>query len=146
MKEIVTRSPEETQAYGRRLAASLGPGDCVGFDGELGSGKTCLIQGVCSGLRVEDVVTSPTFILINEYEGRTAEGGALPVFHFDLYRLGGEDELIDLGCDDYFYGTGLCLVEWASYAGDLLPEMSVRVTIAPVDETTRRLTVTGGRE
>ena len=88
-------------------------------------------------------VTSPTFILINEYAGRLADGSSLPVYHFDLYRLGGPAELDDLGCDDYFFGDGVCLVEWADLAGDVLPEETVRVRIVGLSETVRRVSVEG---
>ena len=94
IESIVTRSAEETQRFGASLADRLGPGDCVGLDGDLGAGKTCLIQGVCSGFGVEGPVTSPTFVLINEYEGRRHER-PLSIFHFDLYRLAGGEDLID---------------------------------------------------
>lgn len=142
---IVTRSAEETQQFGASLAGRLGPGDCVGLDGDLGAGKTCLVQGVCAGFGVEGPVTSPTFVLINEYAGTGGDGRALTIFHFDLYRLGGVDELIDLGCDDYFYGDGVCLIEWAAYGGEVLPETTLRIQLCAIDETSRRLTLSGGR-
>ena len=144
IESIVTRSAEETQRFGASLADRLGPGDCVGLDGDLGAGKTCLIQGVCSGFGVEGPVTSPTFVLINEYEGRRHER-PLSIFHFDLYRLAGGEELIDLGCDVYFFGDGVCLVEWAARAEEELPAGTLRIQIEAVDETTRRLLLTGGR-
>ena len=142
---IVTRSARETQQLGASLAARLRPGDCVGLDGDLGAGKTCLIQGVCEGFGVEGPVTSPTFVLINEYVGTGSDGRDLTIFHFDLYRLGGVDELIDLGCDDYFFGDGVCLIEWASYAGEVLPEATLRIQICAIDETSRRFEMSEGR-
>ena len=87
--EINTTSPDETRAFGRELSARLRPGDCVGLIGELGSGKTCLAQGICEGLNVPDRVTSPTFILVNEYLGRDAGSRRVSIYHFDLYRLPG---------------------------------------------------------
>ncbi len=142
---VVTRSAAETQRFGASLAIKLQPGDCVGLDGDLGAGKTCLIQGICTGFGVRDPVTSPTFVLINEYAGRDGGGRPLMVYHFDLYRLGGVDELIDLGCEDYFYGEGVCLIEWAAYAGDVLPETAWRIQMDPLDACSRTLTVRGGR-
>ena len=137
-----TCSPEETQDLGIRLARDLRPGDCVALYGDLGSGKTCLIQGICEGMRVTDAVTSPTFILINEYAGVDASGAPLPVYHFDLYRLEGPDDLFDLGCDDYFYGAGVCLIEWAERGEDALPAGAIHIRIDPTGETTRRFTIT----
>ncbi|MCZ6633542.1 MAG: tRNA (adenosine(37)-N6)-threonylcarbamoyltransferase complex ATPase subunit type 1 TsaE [bacterium] len=141
----VTHAPEETQALGRELAGRLRPGDCVGLIGSLGSGKTCLVQGICAGLGVSGAVTSPTFILIHEYTGVGKEEAPLPVYHFDLYRLGDPDELYALGCDDYFYGEGICLIEWADRAGDLLPEGTILIQLEDVGITSRSFTITGGR-
>ncbi len=106
---------------GVELGACLVPGTVVGLIGELGSGKTCLAQGICRGLGVKEYVTSPSFVLIHEYEGR------LPVYHFDLYRLRDAEELFDLGYEEYFYGDGVCLVEWAERAHSLWPEDAVEV-------------------
>ena len=107
-------------------SGGLAPGDVVAFRGDLGSGKTCMIQGVCEALQVADYVTSPTFILINEYAGRY-KGRDLPVYHFDLYRLRGADELEELGAEEYFYGQGVCLVEWAERADGSLPDRCCHV-------------------
>jgi len=136
----VTRSPEETQAIGRRFAAELRPSTCVALTGDLGSGKTCLVQGICAGLRVRDRVTSPTFVLINEYEGCLESGDALPIYHFDLYRLTGPEELYDLGCDDFFYGRGICLIEWADHGADAIPPDAVRIHLEAAGPTDRSLT------
>lgn len=116
-----TSGAEETQKVGMELGAHLLPGTVVGLIGALGSGKTCLAQGICRGLGVEEYVTSPSFVLIHEYEGR------LPVYHFDLYRLREAEELFDLGYEEYFYGDGVCLVEWAERAASLWPEDAVEV-------------------
>ena len=98
-----THSPEETQALGKGLGAMLKPGSLVAFRGDLGSGKTCMIQGICQAFEVHDYVTSPTFILINEYAGKRAER-LVSIYHFDLYRLSGEDDLEGIGAEEYFYG------------------------------------------
>ena len=133
----VTRTPQETRALGARLAARLGPGGMIAFRGDLGTGKTCMIQGVCAGLGVDDTVNSPTFILINEYLGHLAadraaqDDPALPpnhdrsapvtIQHFDLYRLADAAELIDLGAEEIFSSDAICLVEWAERGEVLLP-------------------------
>ena len=144
-ESFTTNAPAETQAFGRRLAALLRLGAVVGLIGQLGSGKTCLVQSVCEAVGVTEHVTSPTFILINEYNGIGAGGRSLPVYHFDLYRLMGEEELLDLGCEDYFYGQGVCLVEWADMAGDLLPEDHTSIQIEHAGENVRHFNVRWGR-
>ena len=143
---FTTHSPEGTRAFGRRLAERLTPGTVIGLIGDLGSGKTCLIQSVCEALGVREHVTSPTFILINEYAGRDSAGNPLPIYHFDLYRLLSEEELLDLGSDDYFYGDGVCLIEWADMAGDLLPEDHTSIRIEHVGEDCRRFRVRWGSQ
>ena len=135
-----THSPEETQALGKGLGAMLKPGSLVAFRGDLGSGKTCMIQGICQAFEVHDYVTSPTVILINEYGGKRAER-LVPIYHFDLYRLSGEDDLEELGAEEYFYGDGVCLVEWAERAGELLPENRVDVALEYSGEELRQITV-----
>jgi len=111
-----TVSPEETMQLGQRLARLLGPGDVVCLTGELGAGKTHFAKGIARGLCVREVVTSPTFTLIKEYEGR------MPFYHMDVYRLEGPEELADLGYDEYFYGEGVTLIEWADRVADVLPD------------------------
>ena len=135
-----THSPEETQALGQALGVTLTPGAVVAFRGDLGSGKTCMIQGICHAFQVRDYVTSPTFILINEYAGKRAER-VVPIYHFDLYRLSGEDDLEGLGAEEYFYGDGICLVEWAERADELLPENRVDVALEYGGEELRQITV-----
>jgi tRNA threonylcarbamoyladenosine biosynthesis protein TsaE len=141
-KVLVTHSAAETQALGVELGRSLTPGEVVAFYGDLGSGKTCMIQGICKALEVADYVTSPTFILINEYAGRL-QGRDLPVYHFDLYRLGGPDELEELGAEEYFYGRGVCMVEWAERAGELLPEGCRQVRLEHGGGDERRVEISG---
>ena len=122
-------SPEETRALGRVFAARLKRGDCVAMYGDLGSGKTCLSQGICEGLGVVETVNSPTFILVNEYVGKDLDGNGVPVHHFDLYRLGDAEDLMDLGWYDYLDGRGICLVEWADRASELMPPGTISVHI-----------------
>ncbi len=143
-KVITTHSALETQELGRELGQGLEPGELVAFRGDLGSGKTCMIQGICQALEVADYVTSPTFILINEYAGQL-RGQYLPVYHFDLYRLSGAGELEDLGAEEYFYGQGICLIEWAERAEGLLPEGCSEVWLEHGGGDERRITLRGGK-
>lgn len=122
--EYITNSPEETEELGRRLAAVLTPGSVVAYTGDLGAGKTAFTQGLARGLGIEGGVTSPTFTIVNEYEG-----GRMPLFHFDMYRLGGEEELFDIGWDDYLARGGVCAVEWSENVAGALEGDAVRVDI-----------------
>jgi tRNA threonylcarbamoyladenosine biosynthesis protein TsaE len=128
-----------TEAFGRRLGGLLFPGAVVALIGPLGAGKTHLARAIAAGVGVPDprVVTSPTFVLIQEYAGR------LPVYHFDAYRLRGESDFSDLGVHEYFEGDGVSLVEWADRAPGVLPPERLRVELAVVCETARRATVEG---
>lgn len=137
--EFITNSPEETQTFGRLFSQMLEPGDVVALIGDLGSGKTCLTSGICKGLEVENEVTSPTFVLINEYEGR------LPVYHFDFYRLVSEKEIWNLGIDDYVNGDGICIIEWAERGLSLLPDSRIEVHLTTIfqngSESTRQFKI-----
>jgi tRNA threonylcarbamoyladenosine biosynthesis protein TsaE len=132
-----TAGPEETFQIGRCFGDRLRAGDVVALIGDLGSGKTCLIQGICAGLGVEEPVTSPTFTLINDYEGR------LPVSHFDLYRLDDPEALLDLGFDEYLDSGRVCLIEWADKCPALLPPGCIEVRIDIVAPFRRRIRVSG---
>lgn len=136
MTVIYTSSPEETAAVGEKLAPLLRAGDVICLNGDLGAGKTRFAQGVARGLGVEGPVTSPTFTLINEYQGR------LPLFHMDVYRLGDPLELEDLGYEEYFYGDGVTLLEWAERAGKLLPaeRLDIYLKRRPEGEDLRMIT------
>ena len=125
MNTVQTRSREETIALGESFARSLSPGTVVGLIGNLGSGKTQLVIGICRGLGVESRVASPTFTLINEYAAPAAS-----VIHVDLYRIGSRAELAELGIEEYFNNRCICLVEWAERMRDLLPGDAQIVTIA----------------
>ena len=122
--EIVTNSPAETEAAGADLAARLTPGSVIAFTGDLGAGKTAFTRGLARGLGVEERVTSPTFTIVNEYEG-----GRLPPFHFDMYRLGSADELFDIGWEDYLARGGVCAVEWSEHAEGAFEEEPIWVDI-----------------
>ncbi len=114
--ELVSHSPEETQKLGRRLGEIAQPGDVFLLVGDLGSGKTCLTQGIAWGLGIKEYALSPSFVIIRELYGR------LPLYHIDLYRLDRIEESMDLGLDDYLYGRGVCVVEWAEKALSLMPQ------------------------
>lgn len=131
-----TTSPDETIHIGRTLGACLQPGDTLLLIGDLGAGKTCFIQGLCTGLGVEEAVTSPTFTLINEYDGR------LPVAHFDLYRLDDPESVLDLGFDEYVDGNYVCLIEWADKFLDIMPAEAIEIRIE-IGEGERRKLVIG---
>lgn len=122
--DIKTSSPEQTKLLGEKLAALLRAGDLICLNGDLGAGKTAFSQGVAKGLGIGSTVTSPTFTLINEYEGR------LPLYHFDVYRLSGPEDMEDLGYEDYFYGQGVCLVEWADKVKEVLPRERLNINLS----------------
>ena len=134
-KTVFTKSPGETHHFGIELAGDLEPQTVIALIGDLGSGKTCLTQGICAGLEVEDYVTSPSFTLINEYQGR------LPVYHFDLFRIDDPREMLDLGCEEYFYGDGVCIIEWAEKLKHFLPEKRIEITLKRIGEDERELKI-----
>ncbi|GAA4724830.1 tRNA (adenosine(37)-N6)-threonylcarbamoyltransferase complex ATPase subunit type 1 TsaE [Brevibacillus fulvus] len=117
----VLKNEAETRDFAQRLAAYLRPGDFISLEGNLGAGKTTFTQGLAKGLGVQAVVNSPTFTIIKEYDGR------LPLYHMDVYRV--EDDSDSLGLDEYFYGEGVCVVEWASLIEDLLPAERLTVIL-----------------
>ena len=139
--QFLSHSTQETEAIGEELAQKLRGGDVLAFTGSLGMGKTAFTRGLARGLGCRGRVTSPTFTIVNEYEGRT------PLFHFDMYRLGSSDELFDIGWDDYLARSGVCAVEWSERVSDALPEDTIFVDIARTDEHEdwRTITVTGCR-
>ncbi|MCI6806570.1 MAG: tRNA (adenosine(37)-N6)-threonylcarbamoyltransferase complex ATPase subunit type 1 TsaE [Clostridiales bacterium] len=138
--QITTRSADETQALGQKLASRLAPGDVIAYFGDLGAGKTAFTRGLAQGLGITDPVTSPTYTIVNEYLS-----GRIPLFHFDMYRLSSSDELFDIGWEDYLSRGGVCAVEWSENVEDALQD-AIRVTIEKdADEPdTRHITITGG--
>lgn len=121
---IETRNPQETFAVGRRLGEKAQPGQIYTLEGDLGVGKTVFTQGVAAGLGVTEAVSSPTFTILQEYES-----GRLPFYHFDVYRIGDIEEMEEIGYDDYFFGKGICLIEWANLIEEILPQSHISVTI-----------------
>ena len=136
----VTNSASETRALGERLASGLRPGDTVILEGELGAGKSELARGIARGLGVTETVTSPSFTILNVYES-----GRCPLYHFDWYRLENEEELYELGMDEYLGGDGIAVVEWAERCPDAVPEDCIRIRLEATGEETRRITVNDGR-
>lgn len=135
----VTNSPAETEALGQRLAERLQPGDVIAYTGDLGAGKTAFTRGLARGLGITERITSPTFTIVNEYQG-----GRLPLFHFDMYRLGSSDELYEIGWEDYLARGGVCAVEWSEIVADALEEDCIRVDIRQGEtENQRKITVEG---
>lgn len=138
--EYRTHSESETEAVGEALAATLSPGTVIAFTGDLGAGKTAFTRGLARGLGIGERVTSPTFTIVNEYEG-----GRLPLFHFDMYRLESSEELFDIGWEDYLRRGGVCAVEWSEKVADALVG-ALRVDIRRGEgERDRVITVAGGR-
>ena len=121
---IETRDPEETFEVGRTIGMNAKPGQIYTLTGDLGVGKTVFTQGVAAGLGITEPVNSPTFTIIQEYED-----GRLPFYHFDVYRIGDLEEMEEIGYDDYFFGQGICLIEWAELIEEILPEKRIEVTI-----------------
>lgn len=138
--EYRTHSESETEAVGEALATTLSPGTVIAFTGDLGAGKTAFTRGLARGLGIGERVTSPTFTIVNEYEG-----GRLPLFHFDMYRLESSEELFDIGWEDYLRRGGVCAVEWSEKVADALVG-ALRVDIRRGEgERDRVITVTRGR-
>lgn len=137
--EFCSAGEVETEALGRQIAGLLMPGSVLAFFGDLGAGKTAFIKGIAAGLGVTEPVTSPTFTIVNEYHS-----GRLPLFHFDLYRLEGEEDLYDIGWEDYPGRGGVCAVEWSERAPALFQDC-IRILIARGEtEQERRITIEGG--
>ena len=136
--QYITNSPAETEAVGSALGRILKPGTILAYRGDLGAGKTAFTRGLAKGLGCEDMVTSPTYTIVNEYVS-----GRLPLFHFDMYRLHSSDDLWDIGWEDYLERGGICAVEWSENVEDAL-ENAVNITIEKLGEDSRRITIEGG--
>ena len=136
-----TRSPEETYALGEKIGKAAQPGQIYTLTGDLGVGKTVFTQGVAAGLGITEPVSSPTFTIVQVYEE-----GRLPFYHFDVYRIGDIEEMEEIGYDDYFFGEGICLIEWSERIREILPEHPIQITIEKDLEKGfdyRKITVTG---
>ena len=124
MKVIETYSPQETWGVGKQLGEETKAGQVYCLNGDLGVGKTVFTQGFATGLGIEEPVNSPTFTIVQEYEE-----GRLPLYHFDVYRIGDVEEMDEIGYEDYFFGQGVCLIEWAVLIEELIPEDAIKITI-----------------
>lgn len=135
-----TNSPEETEAVGADLGTSIQPGTVLAFTGDLGAGKTAFVRGLAQGMGISQRVTSPTFTIVNEYEG-----GRLPLFHFDMYRLSDADELFDIGWEEYLERGGVCAVEWSENITEALEQGYIKVEIRRgAQDNQREITIEEG--
>ena len=134
----ITNSPEETEALGAALGKVLTPGTVIAYKGDLGAGKTAFTRGLARGLGCRELVTSPTYTIVNEYLG-----GRLPLFHFDMYRLGSSDDLFDIGWEDYLDRGGVCAVEWSENVEDAMEDAMV-ITIEKLSDEQRNIILEGG--
>lgn len=139
-KIIKTNSPGQTQSLGQKIARQLQIGDVVCLIGKLGAGKTCLIQGIAKGLKVKGYVNSPSFKLINHYQGR------LPIYHFDLYRLNSFKEIENLGYEEFLFGDGVTLIEWAEKIIQHIPKDYLKIEIFNLDNDKRKIVITDLRQ
>jgi tRNA threonylcarbamoyladenosine biosynthesis protein TsaE len=133
---FISNSPDETEAFGRRLVENLKPGDVLALIGDMGSGKTQFVQGLAAALGANTPATSPTFTLVHEYTG-----GRMPIFHFDFFRIEDRSSAERLGLDDYFFGDGVSVIEWADRFPDLIPETARWISLETKSETQRAITI-----
>ena len=136
MTKIYSESEEQTELFAQKIAGKLMPGAILILNGEMGSGKSVFARGIIHGLGYSGTVTSPTFTLMNAYEGVV-----LPVYHFDLYRLNAPEQLYDIGYDEFLYGSGISLIEWAQRMENLYPEQHIAISIEKTGIFTRTITV-----
>lgn len=136
MATFTSNSPSETESFGRQFAGAVGPGDVIALKGDLGSGKTQFVKGLTAGLGARTTATSPTFTLIHEYAG-----GRLPIYHFDFFRIEDPHAAERLGFDEYFFGDGVSVIEWADRFPDLIPKDARWVSFETKSETQRAITV-----
>ena len=136
--EYITNSPAETEALGASLAAKLSPGTVIAYRGDLGAGKTAFTRGLARGLGCDELVTSPTYTIVNEYLG-----GRLPLLHFDMYRLSSSEDLFDIGWEDYLERGGVCAVEWSENVPEAMAG-ALTVNIEKLGDTDRKITIEGG--
>ena len=136
--QYTTNSPAETEAIGAALGKIIEPGTVIAYRGDLGAGKTAFTRGLAKGLGCTEIVTSPTYTIVNEYLG-----GRIPLFHFDMYRLRSSDDLFDIGWEDYLDRGGVCAVEWSENVDDAM-EDALYITIEKLGEDARRITIEGG--
>ena len=123
-KIIYMKNEADTVSFGIEMAKNAVPGTVIALTGDLGAGKTTLTKSIAKGLEIDDIITSPTFNIVKEYDT-----GRLPLYHFDVYRVGDVDEMYEIGCEEYFYGEGVCVVEWADLIEEIMPEDTIWINI-----------------
>ena len=133
--KFITNTVEETIELGKKIGRGLKPGDIVCIDGDLGSGKTHLTKGIALGLDIDEHITSPTFNIVNEYEGR------IKLYHFDVYRVNDPDEIAAIGFDEYIFSDAVSVIEWSDYIKELIPEDHIQINIANESETRRNINI-----
>jgi tRNA threonylcarbamoyladenosine biosynthesis protein TsaE len=133
--DFITNTVEETIELGKKIGRDLKPGDIVCIDGDLGSGKTHLTKGIALGLDIDEHITSPTFNIVNEYEGR------IKLYHFDVYRVNDPDEIAAIGFDEYIFSDAVSVIEWSDYIKVLIPEDHIQIIIANESETRRNINI-----
>ena len=134
-KEFITHGEQETFKTGEELGASVKQGDIFALYGDLGTGKTILAKGIARGLGIEEEITSPTFLLLEIHKGR------IPMYHFDLYRIGNSNELDEYGFDEYWHGDGVSVIEWADKTGDTLPSSAIKIFITRINNMERKIII-----
>ncbi len=137
MQHFISHSPEETQEVGKRLGGALPSGSVIALSGSLGAGKTVLVKGVAKALGITEAIVSPTFTLVQEYEG------SVPLYHLDLYRLSGEDEFESMGGEDFLYSNGLTFIEWSEKIESMLPENTIYINITITPDLSRDIQLEG---
>lgn len=133
-KKIIIKNEDDTRAFGTKLAEKLKPGQTIALIGDLGTGKTALTRYIAEGLGIKENISSPTFTIVKEYRS-----GRLPLFHFDIYRVHDPDELYEIGIEEYFFGDGVSVVEWADLAMELLPEDAIVIKLEYGQEEGQRI-------
>lgn len=136
MIKLITHSAEETISLGEKIGSLLKPGDIIAMSGTLAAGKTTITKGIAKALGVDDTITSPTFCLISEYEGKK-----MPLYHMDVYRLDSVEDFINLGVDDMLFGEGVCIIEWSEKIKSELPKNTIWMNILPEDDGSRTISI-----
>lgn len=139
MDKIYLKNEEETGEVGYRLGQLLNKGDVVCLIGDLGAGKTTITKSIAKALEVDDYITSPTFTIVNEYDGK------YPLYHFDVYRISSSEDMHEIGFEEYLYGDGICIIEWANLIEDILPDEYINIELNYKDEGREMIITTYGK-
>lgn len=136
--EFITTNENETYELGIKIGEKLKKGDVISLNGDLGAGKTYLTKGIAKGLQIDDYITSPSFTILNQYDG-----GKLTLYHFDVYRINDIEEMYEIGFDEFIYGSGVCVVEWGSIVNEMLPSERIDIFIKKNEDDIRIIEITG---